>query len=155
MDKSRVARGLGRGMVATLVMSIPMVAGIITGVAPMPEPIPVAIVAKLLGGGLAKPALATLATASHLAYGGVWGAILAAATRPVTVSKGLVLGVFLWLLMNVAVLPWLGWGLFGRAITLKIAAATLVLHLIYGAAYGWLMDGDGSRAGGQRLGGAA
>lgn len=151
MDKLRIARGLGWGVVATVVMSIPMVAAAIMGIAPMPEPIPAAIVGKLLDGGLPRPVIAVLAAASHLAYGGVWGAILAAATRPVTVSKGLGLGVFLWLVMNVAVLPWLGWGLFGRSITLQIAVATLILHLIYGAAYGWLMDRGRSMAKGQRL----
>lgn len=30
-----------------------------------------------------------------------------------------------------------GWGLFGVAITPKVAIATLVLHLIYGAALEW------------------
>jgi len=30
-----------------------------------------------------------------------------------------------------------GWGVFGTAITPKIAVATLVLHLIYGATLGW------------------
>lgn len=151
MDRSRIARGLGWGVVATVVMSIPMVGGVMMGAAPMPEPIPVAIVGKLLDGGLPKSALSMLAIASHLAYGGVWGAILATATRPVTVSKGLGLGVFLWLLMNLAVLPWLGWGLFGRAVTLRIAVATLILHLIYGAAYGWLMDRGESKAEGETV----
>lgn len=92
MDNSHVARGLRWGIVATIVMSIPMVAGVLTGLAPMPRPIPVAIVGKLLDSGLSMSALASLATASHLAYGGVWGAILAAATRPVTIAKGLGLG---------------------------------------------------------------
>jgi len=42
--------------------------------------------------------------------------------------------------MQVVVLPFIGWGLFGAAITPKIAAATLLLHLIYGALVGWLVD---------------
>jgi hypothetical protein len=36
--------------------------------------------------------------------------------------------------------PFLGWGAFGAAITPIIAVATLVLHLVYGATFGWLMD---------------
>ena len=52
-------------------------------------------------------------------------------------SKGLGLGLFLWLVVQVAVLPLLGWGLFGTAVTPKIAVATLVLHLIHGGALGW------------------
>jgi len=34
-------------------------------------------------------------------------------------------------------LPLLGWGLFGTGITPAIAAATLILHLVYGATTGW------------------
>lgn len=53
--------------------------------------------------------------------------------------RGIGLGVFLWLIMQVVVLPFLGWGLFGTAQTPKIAVATLVLHLVYGPTFGWLM----------------
>lgn len=45
--------------------------------------------------------------------------------------------------MQVVVLPFLGWGLFGASQTPRIAVATLVLHLVYGATYGWLMDRPG------------
>lgn len=121
-------------------MSIPMVIGMATGVAPMPEPIPRALVIVVFGAGLSPPLLMLLAAGSHLAYGGVWGGVLARLTSPATVWKGLGLGVFLWLVMQVAVLPVLGWGLFGTAITPKIAVATLVLHLIYGGVLGWGLD---------------
>jgi hypothetical protein len=47
------------------------------------------------------------------------------------------MGLFLWLIMELVVLPLLGWGVFGSAITSKIAVATLVLHLIYGGILGW------------------
>jgi uncharacterized membrane protein YagU involved in acid resistance len=81
-----------------------------------------------------------LAAVAHLSYGGVAGANLAALSRPVTVWKGLGWGVLLWLVMQVAVFPLLGWGLFGVAINPRIAVATLVLHLVYGATLGLLMD---------------
>lgn len=118
-------------------MSIPMAIGMGTGVAPMPEPIPAAIVTGLFGSGLAAPVLVVLAAGSHLGYGGVWGAVLGWGTSEVTIGTGLALGTGLWLLMQIAVLPLLGWGLFGTAITPAIAVATLVLHLIYGAVLGW------------------
>ncbi|MFB6375954.1 MAG: hypothetical protein ABEN55_23195 [Bradymonadaceae bacterium] len=44
-----------------------------------------------------------------------------------------------WLLMQVAVLPVIGWGVFGLKITgfpSKIAVGTLILHLIYGLVVG-------------------
>ncbi len=106
----------------------------------MPIPIPVAIVGKVLGEGTPRLLLMVLGVLNHLTYGGFWGAVLAALTRPVTIWKGIGLGIFLWLIMQVAVLPFLGWGLFGMAITPAIAVATLVLHLIYGVTLGWLMD---------------
>ena len=106
----------------------------------MPKPIPAALMEHVFGSGLPKPAHMLLAAASHLAYGGVWAMILAALTRRVTFWKGVGLGAFLWLLMGVAVLPLLGWGLFGVGETPKIAVATLVLHLIYGGTLGGLMS---------------
>jgi hypothetical protein len=39
--------------------------------------------------------------------------------------------------MELMVLPLLGWGVFGSAITPKIAIATLALHLVYGGTLGW------------------
>ena len=132
-----VWRGFGWGVAATIAMSIPMIIGMATGVAPMPEPIPKALVALIFGGGLPAPLLMALSAGSHLGYGGVFGALLARLYPEAGLWGGLGLGAFLWLVMQVAVLPLLGWGLFGLSITPKIAVATLVLHLIYGATLGW------------------
>ena len=143
MEAKRLAVGFGWGVVATIAMSALMILGVVTGLSPMPSPIPEAIVNKglgLLGVGLPRSLIMLLAAGAHLSYGGVSGAILAALTRPVTVWKGLGWGVFLWLIMQVAVFPFLGWGFFGVAITLRIAVATLVLHLVCGATLGLLMD---------------
>ena len=140
MITKRLWSGFGWGVVATVGMSIPMIIGTASGVAPMPEPIPKAIVTSVLGKELSILLIILLAAGSHLAYGGIWAALLSQLTDRVTIWKGLGLGVFLWLLMQVVVLPLIGWGLFGAAITPKIAAATLVLHLIYGALVGWLVD---------------
>lgn len=139
MDMERFWRGFGWGVVATVAMSVLMILGMLSGRAPMPAPIPAAIVGQLTGGGLPQPAQMAVAALLHLGYGGFWGGVLAAATRPVTLMKGVALGVVLWLLMQVIVLPFLGWGLFGVSQTPMIAVATLILHLVYGATYGWLM----------------
>ncbi|MFW6079819.1 MAG: DUF6789 family protein [Gemmatimonadota bacterium] len=136
-SERRFARGFIWGVVATVAMSVLMVIGLVTGLAPMPRPVPVALVGETIGGG-PEPLIMAVAMAAHLAYGGVWGGVFASLVRPVTVGKGLALGVGLWLLMQVAVLPYLGWGLFGAAVTPAIAAATLALHLVYGATYGAL-----------------
>jgi hypothetical protein len=140
MDAKRLAAGFGWGVVATLAMSALMIVGVVTGISPMPSPIPEAIVSKVFGEGLPRPLIMLLAAGAHLTYGGLWGAVLVALTRPVTLWKGLGWGVLLWLIMQVIFLPFLGWGFFGVAITPRIAVATLVLHLIYGATLGLLMD---------------
>lgn len=134
-QKSRLARGALWGVIATIAMSILMIVGMATGAAPMPEPIPKALVEIVVSGPM--PLVLGLAVISHLAYGGFWGAALTQVTQRVTLWKGLGLGLFLWLVMQTAVLPLLGWGLFGTAVTPAIAVATLVLHLIYGGVLGW------------------
>lgn len=136
---NRLARGFGWGVIATVAMSVLMIIGMTTGMAPMPKPIPAAIVGTLLGGG-PQPLIMVLAIVLHLAYGGFWGGVLARLTPRVTITKGLALGIGLWLLMQVAVLPFIGWGLFGTAVTPKIAVATLLLHLVYGGVLGMGLD---------------
>jgi len=114
-----------------------MLIGMRTGLSPMPKPLPTAVVGRLGAGGLPGPAVMTLA------YGGFWGGALAALVREVSLKAGLGLGFVLWLVMQVVVLPFLGRGLFGVSVAPAIAAATLVLHLVYGGVLGVLIDRDG------------
>ncbi len=125
------------GLAGTLCMTIFMVMGMASDVAPMPEPIPIAIV-KVFLGEASKPVLMISGMVSHFLYGGVAGAVLLFfLEEKVSLYWGFGFGVLLWLIMQVAVLPMIGWGLFGTAETPKIAVGTLVLHLIYGGVYGW------------------
>lgn len=138
--KNRFPPGFGWGVVATIAMSAVMLIGVGTGMSPMPKPVPAAILGSLGAGAFPKPAMMALAATAHLAYGGFWGGLLAVFVRPVSLKAGLGLGVGLWLLMQLAVLPYLGWGLFGLSVTPKIAVATLLLHLVYGGVLGALVD---------------
>lgn len=147
MTQHRLRDGFGYGVLATIAMSILMLIALVSRVSPMPQPVPKAVVAQLFGSGIPKPMLMALAVGLHLGYGGLFGAVLARVARPVTVLKGLALGVGLWALMQVTFLPILGWGLFGTAITPKIAIVTLVLHLVYGGVLGWVLDHDTSSTG--------
>ena len=117
-----------------------MIIGYVSGRAPMPRPIPEAIALTLLGDGAPTPLVRVLGVGAHLLYGGTFGAVLATITRPVTIKKGVGLGIGLWVIMEVVVLPFLGWGFFGTAITPAIAVATLILHLVYGTILGWGLD---------------
>lgn len=129
-------------------MSMLMPLALVSGMSPMPQPVPKAVAAQLFGSGLPKPILMALAIGLHFGYGGLFGAILARGADPVTIGKGLALGIGLWILMQVTFLPFLGWGLFGTAITPKIAVATLILHLVYGGVLSWVLDRDTSSTSG-------
>lgn len=132
MFEHRSLRAAVAGVLATIAMSAVMLVGMLTGLAPMPEPIPKALAALVLGGA-PQPVLMGAALLGHLGYGAAWAAGLYAALDRVQVREGLALGVGLWILMGALVLPLLGWGLFGTALDPRIAIATLLLHLVYGA----------------------
>jgi hypothetical protein len=138
-DIKRLAVGFSWGVVATIAMSLFMIFAVVTGMSPMPKPIPLAIVSTL---GEWRPMflLVVFAVISHLAYGGFWGAVLSGMTKHVTILKGIGLGLVLWLLMGIVALPLLGWGFFGSAVDSRIAVATFFLHLVYGVTLGWLVD---------------
>jgi hypothetical protein len=134
----RLLGGLGYGALATVAMSAVMLAGVATGIAPMPKPVPAALVAHTFGVP-PGPVLIVLAAAAHLGYGATAGAALTATFRRPAVWHALALAVLLWAVMGLVWLPYLGWGLFGTAITVKIALATLMLHLVYGLTLGLLL----------------
>ena len=66
-----------------------------------------------------------LTVVSPLFYGGLGGAVLAGLTCPVKIWHGIGMGALLWLVMGLAVLPFVGWGFFGLAITSMIAVNAL------------------------------
>ncbi|MDZ7659394.1 hypothetical protein [Fodinibius sp.] len=122
-------RGLLYGLLGTLLMSLIMLIGMGTGLSPIPQPIPLAIVTSVLD-NIAQPLLIIFAIFTHFGYGAFWGAVLFRVVKKRGQTwHGLAMGLFLWFIMELLVLPWLGWGVFGSAITPKIAVATLALHL--------------------------
>ncbi|WP_198586772.1 DUF6789 family protein [Glycomyces xiaoerkulensis] len=148
LDRRRLAAGAGWGALATVAMSVVMLAATATGISPMPKPIPAALVAHALG-ELPRPGMVALAAGSHLAYGAVAGTALAGLFRRVNLWTGAAYGAALWVLMGLVWLPVLGWGPFGTSVAAPIAVATLVLHLIYGIVLGGLL-GRSAASGGAR-----
>ncbi len=57
----RFRPGFGWGVVATVAMSIPTIAGAVAGIVPMPRPMLAAIVGIILEQGLPRPLLIALA----------------------------------------------------------------------------------------------
>jgi hypothetical protein len=139
-------RGFGLGLLATLAMTTVMALGMLSGRAPMPEPIPFAVVSSLFCRFpaparmcLTGPAVRILGMGAHFLYGGAAGAVFMALFRRRSLLTGLSWGLALWLIMQTVFLPLVGWGFFGLAAaggTPKIALATLALHLVYGGILG-------------------
>ncbi|SDP29328.1 hypothetical protein SAMN04487905_10383 [Actinopolyspora xinjiangensis] len=139
LDRGRLAAGAGWGVAATVLMSVVMLVGTATGLAPLPNPVPLALVGRTVG-ALPQPALIGLAVLVHLTYGAVAATVLTGLIRRVSVGFAVGYGLSLWALMGLVWLPYLGWGLFGTAVTPRIAVATLVPHLVYGITLGLALD---------------
>jgi hypothetical protein len=133
-----IGMGIGWGIVATISMSTFHLLAKWLGLFPTWPPTPAAVVKRIFGSGMSHPLLLVLTIVFHLAYGGFWGGALWTLTRRVTVWKGIGLGFFLWLIMQLAVFPYLGWGVFASGLNSNIAAAALAEHLVFGAVLGLL-----------------
>jgi len=57
MDSATLTRGFRAGAGASVAMSVPMLIGTLTVLSPMPTPIPLALVQKVLDKGQPKPLL--------------------------------------------------------------------------------------------------
>ena len=137
MINGLLKHGLLYGLLGTLAMTAMMVLATVTGLSPMPAPVPVAL-AKWALGGLGQPVLVTIGMILHFLYGALAGAAFALLfRRKLNLWMGWVWAVLLWLGMQLIFLPLLGWGVFGSNVNLRISMATLILHLIYGGVLGW------------------
>lgn len=130
--------GVRAGLLATLVITVLMLIGKLTGLSPVPRPIPVALLAWVLRGAVPRLVLLVLGLLAHFVYGGVAGAVFAGVLRRfANLWSGLAFGVLLWLVMGLYWLPLLHWGAFGNTVNPSVWLATLVLHLVYGLVLGW------------------
>lgn len=140
MENTRLLNGFVWGLVATLAMTLVILTGVVIETVPITEPVPLALVYRILGQWLSHPLVIMVTILAHFLYGGIWGSLAAGFSRTVTFKNGLLFGVFLWLIMQLAALPFLGWGYFGLKISPLVPLVTLFQHLVYGAMFGWLMD---------------
>ena len=133
----RVLRGAIWGLAAAIAMGAFMLIGWAAGGSSARRPFPALIVSQALGhrGGAAVGLLAVVA---FLAYGVLAVVAFAYFSRPMTLAKGIAYGMFVWFVMMVIFVPWLGWYDFGLRRGAGFALYTLVLHLIYGAVLGQL-----------------
>lgn len=135
-----ITRGIVAGLGATVMLSILMFMKGMMGL--MPE---LNVIAML--GNMAEEMMgmggASVGWALHFVIGGfVFGTLFAILNDKLPgdsqIKKGLVFGILAWFMMMVAVMPMAGAGMFGMGIGMMAPVMTLMLHLIFGAALGFV-----------------
>ena len=130
---TNTARGIVAGLVATMVLSMIMVAKGMMGL--LPELNVIAMLSSMM-----KMA-PIFGWAAHFMIGAlVWGLGFVAISRILPGStdlvKGISFGVVAWVMMMVAIMPMAGAGIFGLKMGMVAPMMTLMLHVIYGAVLG-------------------
>ncbi len=136
------------GFIASLCMFILLYLGIyVTGWAPF-NITPSAAFLENLGVNIGPLPLIV-----HFFYGMFWSVVLVYIfENDVSVSKGLLMALALWLFMMIVYSPIIGWGMFGFGFAhllgsdhmlylrpgLSYLISTMILHLVYGTVIGWL-----------------
>src|SRR6266436_7672374 len=126
-------KGMIAGFVATLILSGLMLLNSTMGLMPQ-----INIVRMLANLGTLST---TAAWMDHFIVGVViWGLLFAVydgvATRPAHWLKGIIFGVFTWLMMMVTFMPLAGAGFFGAKVDISTHIGLLVLNLVFGAVLG-------------------
>ncbi len=137
-EVDRAGRGAGWGMMATSAMTLLMVVGIIPHAPAAFHPFPVIVVHHAFP-MLGPLALTIVTVLLHFAYGAGAGIVFSYLARPMSVGRGLLYGLALWIFMEVTFVPWaygtVEFGL-GRGNPWS-ALFNLLLHLTYGGTLGW------------------
>lgn len=146
-----IRNGLTAGFVATVVVSLLIMAKHSLGIVPQLDP--VGMVAALFGRLTGTPPDLLVGWLLHFVIGtGLWGvgyAVLADALIGPPAVRGVTFGVGAWLLMMLIVMPLAGAGVFGLALGIEAATLMLVMHLVFGGTLGIVYassQGEAARA---------
>ena len=132
-----VLPGIMYGLAGTAIMSVFMVLVMMTGFAPLPEPFPFMVIKAMFYFIDSFFLLVIITILAHFVYGSFWSAVFVSLYPEGRLGAGIAWGVFLWVVMNIVWLPFIG---MRYSATLKpdVAFITLLFHLIYGATLGYL-----------------
>jgi len=132
-----VVPGIMYGLAGTAIMSVFMMLVMMLGFAPLPEPFPFMVIKTMFYPLDSVFLLVTITILAHFVYGSFWSAVFVSLFPQGKLGSGIGWGVFLWVLMNIVWLPFIG---MRYSATLKpdVAFITLLFHLIYGATLGYL-----------------
>jgi len=127
-----IKAGLISGFVATVVLSILMIAKAKMGV--MPELNAIKMLADMMSASLIMGWIA------HFMIGTVvWGILFALLVKKIpggVIVSAIIFSTGAWLLMMIGPMPMAGAGLFGSNLGMMAAIATLMLHIIWGLVLG-------------------
>ncbi|MDX2092122.1 MAG: DUF6789 family protein [Kofleriaceae bacterium] len=143
LTSSRFWRGAMYGVIGTIAMSVVMTLLHVTNV--LPATIYISAITRMFAialgerGELPAAALA-LAVPFYLAYGAIWAGLAAITTPQMTWWKGAVLGVGLWIIQMMFVVPFSAENSWAPVYSAKIWVGTLLMHLAYGITTGALME---------------
>jgi len=132
-----VLPGIMYGLAGTAIMSVFMVLVMMMGFAPLPEPFPFMVIKAMFYFIDSVFLLIIITILAHFVYGSFWSAVFVSLIPEGRLGAGIGWGVFLWVVMNIVWLPFIG---MRYSATLKpdVAFITLLFHLIYGATLGYL-----------------
>jgi uncharacterized protein DUF6789 len=130
---SNSMKGMVAGLVATLVLSGLL---LLKGTMNLVPELSIISLLMSLGSITAVQAWMDHFIVGVVAWGLAFGAYDSLASRPAHWLKGIIFGVFAWLVMMVLFMPLAKAGVFGWKIGPIAAAVTLIYHLVYGAVLG-------------------
>ena len=147
------AKAAGVGVITAVVLSAIMMAGMKTGISPMPKPLGLAFASTVLGTEVPLP----VGLLFHVAWVTLWSVVYVALFRDrLTFGRALGLALVLWVLALVAFFPFVGWGFLGLAVSPKLIVGALVPHVLFAvllwALAHWVFGAH--RPGGHRYSGA-
>lgn len=121
-------KAIGVGIATAVLLSIVMVAGLKTGISPLPKPLGLAFAETVLGTKLPLP----VGLLFHVAWVTFFSVLYVWLYRyEMTFKHALILAVGLWLLVLVVFFPVVGWGFFGLAVSPLLIPGSAAPHLLF------------------------
>jgi len=130
---TNLKNGFLAGFIATVVLSVLMVAKGMMGL--MPALDVVAMLSMMMGTPVIMGWLAHFMIGT-LAWGGGFAVLYDAIPGGSALVKGVAFGIAAWLAMMIMVMPMAGAGFFGMSFGMMAPIMTLMLHIIFGAVLG-------------------
>ena len=144
MEMKNLTAGVVAGFIATVVLSLLMVAKTMMGV--MPELDVAKMLGMMMGTGEAMGWVGHFMIGT-IAWGGAFALLYTYIPGGSPIGKGVVFGIAAWLMMMIAVMPMAGAGLFGMNLGIMAPMMTLALHIIFGAVLGFVFARQGGDIG--------